>query len=127
DVGLGKTISAGLIISELVARGRLKKILIVCPKLLCPQWQDELKTKFGIKSQIATGRALLTANPEDVGAVITTYNSARIYLDDIPEDRFEMLILDEAHKLRNLYGVPQTPKVAIKFRKALEARRFRFV
>ena len=38
DVGLGKTISAGLIMSELAARGRLAKTLIVCPKILGPQW-----------------------------------------------------------------------------------------
>jgi SNF2-related domain len=46
DVGLGKTISAGLVASELIARARVSKILIVCPKLLGPQWRDELKTKF---------------------------------------------------------------------------------
>jgi SNF2 family DNA or RNA helicase len=81
DVGLGKTISAGLVMSELIVRSRLSKVLIVCPKLLCPQWQQELHDKFGIKGEIATGRALLRANPEGVGAVITTYNSARLYLD----------------------------------------------
>jgi SNF2 family DNA or RNA helicase len=45
DVGLGKTISAGLIMSELIARSHLSKILIVCPKLLGPQWQEELLTR----------------------------------------------------------------------------------
>lgn len=127
DVGLGKTISAGLIMSELAARGRLAKTLIVCPKILGKQWKEELDTKFAIPAEVATGRALLKADPGEFGAVITTYNSARMYLDDLPEDRFEMLVLDEAHKLRNLYGVPNPPQVAVKFRKALEARRFRFV
>lgn len=127
DVGLGKTISAGLIASELIARVRVSKILIVCPKLLGPQWKDELESKFDIPAEIAIGKELKTAEPADVGAVITTYNSARLYLDDIPEDRFQMLILDEAHKLRNLYGVEKPPQVAIRFRKALEARRYRFV
>lgn len=127
DVGLGKTISAGLIMSELAARGRLSKTLVVCPKILCPQWQEELESKFEIPATIATGRGLIAADPDNTGAVITTYNSARLYLEDIPEDRFEMLILDEAHKLRNLYGVQKTPQVAKRFRKALEDRRFRFV
>jgi len=76
---------------------------------------------------VAAGRALLKADPDGVGAVITTYNSARLYLDKLPEDRFQMLILDEAHKLRNLYGVPNPPQVAQRFQKALEDRRFRFV
>lgn len=127
DVGLGKTISAGLIMSELIARARLSRALIVCPKLLGPQWQDELKAKFDIPSEVVTGRELLSAEPKDVGAVITTYQSARTYLEKLPQDRFEMLILDEAHKLRNLYGTEKAPQVALKFRKALEERRFRFV
>jgi superfamily II DNA or RNA helicase len=127
DVGLGKTISAGLIASELIARARVSKILIVCPKLLGPQWQNELKVKFDIPSEIASGRKLITAEPEDVGAIITTYASARLHLGKIPEDRFQMLVLDEAHKLRNLYGVDPPPQVAVRFRMALEERRFRYV
>lgn len=127
DVGLGKTISAGLIMSELASRGRLTRTLIVCPKLLCPQWKEELEAKFGISAEVATGKALLEAGADEAGAVITTYDSARLYLDRLPEDRFEMLVLDEAHKLRNLYGTSNPPKVAQRFRKALEDRRFRFV
>ena len=127
DVGLGKTISAGLIISELISRSRLSKILIVCPKLLGPQWQLELLEKFELPAKVAIGRDLIDADPGEIGAVITTYNSARLYLDKIPKDRFQMLVLDEAHKLRNLYGVPKPPEVAKRFRNALEERRFRFV
>ena len=127
DVGLGKTISAGLVISELISRSRIQRILIVCPKLLGPQWEEELKTKFDIPSEVVTGRDLIDAEPGEHGAVITTYASARLHLDAIPEDRFQMLILDEAHKLRNLYGVETPPQVAKKFRKALEERRFRYV
>lgn len=127
DVGLGKTISAGLIISELVARSRLSKILIVCPKLLGPQWKAELGEKFDIPADVVIGKDLVTSEPDEPGAIITTYNSARLYLEKIPEDRFQMLILDEAHKLRNLYGVETPPQVAKRFRKALEDRRFRFV
>lgn len=48
DVGLGKTISAGLVASELIACGRLSKILIVCPKILREQWKEELDVKFDI-------------------------------------------------------------------------------
>ncbi|MCB9773486.1 MAG: DEAD/DEAH box helicase [Nitrospiraceae bacterium] len=127
DVGLGKTISAGLIISELISRSRLSKILIVCPKLLGPQWKEELLAKFDIPSEIAIGRNLVEADPQEIGAIITTYQSARLHLDSIPQDRFQMLVLDEAHKLRNLYGVENPPQVAQRFRKALEERRFRFV
>ena len=127
DVGLGKTISAGLIMSELIARSRIEKILVVCPKLLGPQWKEELETKFNISAEVVVGRELRDANPGGVGAVITTYNSARMYLEDIPEDRYQFLVLDEAHKLRNLYGVDKPPQTAERFCKALEDRRFPYV
>src|SRR5688572_6628029 len=119
DVGLGKTISAGLVASELIARSRIAKLLVVCPKLLGLQWKEELESKFAIPAEIATGQELLRTDPENVGAVITTYQSARMYLEGIPQDRFQMLILDEAHKLRNLFGGDKPPLVATCFQKAL--------
>ncbi len=127
DVGLGKTISAGLIISELAERGRVAKVLVVAPKLLGNQWKDELESKFDIPAQVAIGKELKTADPGEFGVVITTYNTARMYLDQVPVDRYQMLILDEAHKLRNLFGVEKPPQVALKFQKALKERRFRYV
>src|SRR3989344_9240738 len=82
DVGLGKTISAGLIASELISRGRVTKILIVCPKILREQWKEELDVKFNIPSVVVTGRELIkTLPPGETRAVITTYNTARLYLD----------------------------------------------
>jgi SNF2 family DNA or RNA helicase len=57
DVGLGKTITAGLVMSELAARGRLAKTLIVCPKILGRQWKEELETRFDIPAQVATRHA----------------------------------------------------------------------
>ena len=115
DVGLGKTISAGLIVTELQSRSRVSRILVVAPKILGPQWKEELESKFGIAAEVVTGKDLVTTEPEEGGAVITTYISARLYPDKIPKDRFEMLILDEAHKLRNLYGVEKPPQVAVRF------------
>jgi len=128
DVGLGKTISAGLVISELISRNRIEKILIVCPKLLIDQWAEELDSKFGIKSTKAVGRDLIQAEPPDAeGAVITTYTSARMHLDKIVDKGYDMLVLDEAHKLRNLYGVDKTPQVAKRFQQALADRMFKYV
>jgi SNF2 family DNA or RNA helicase len=128
DVGLGKTVSAGLIISELMSRNRISKILVVCPKLLIPQWKEELESKFGIQGFEAAGNKLLKVKlPEDGGAVITTYQSARMYLEALSQAGFEMLILDEAHKLRNLYGTSQSPQVALRFRDALANRMFKYV
>lgn len=128
DVGLGKTISAGLIASELMARHRVSKILVVCPKLLMPQWKEELETKFAISSVEAVGSDLVKAKvPDGGGAIITTYQSARMHLEALSQAGFEMLILDEAHKLRNLYGTNQPPQVATRFRDALANRMFKYV
>jgi superfamily II DNA or RNA helicase len=128
DVGLGKTISAGLVASELMSRQKISKFLVVCPKLLIPQWKEELESKFGIVGMPAIGKELLDAKlPEEGGAVITTYQSARVYLASLGQAGFEMLILDEAHKLRNLYGTNQAPKVAQQFREVLANRMFKYV
>lgn len=128
DVGLGKTISAGLIASELISRGRVTKVLIICPKILMNQWKEELILKFGIKAVTVTGSKLIKKKlSEEIEAVITTYQSARLYLDQISNQGYEMLILDEAHKLRNLYGIEKPPQVAIKFRHALAERAFKYV
>src|SRR5690625_4587550 len=59
EVGLGKTISAGLILSELMTRRRITRTLVVCPKILMEQWQEELHSKFGINAVYESGRALL--------------------------------------------------------------------
>src|SRR5713226_2232111 len=128
DVGLGKTISAGLVASELMSRNRISKILVVCPKLLMPQWEEELESKFGISGIRAIGKELLKVKvPEGGGAVITTYQSARMYLSALGQAGFEMLVLDEAHKLRNLYGTNQSPQVAQQFREVLANRMFKYV
>src|SRR5690606_39728653 len=58
DVGMGKTISAGLIISELMVRKKVKRVLILAPRILLPQWCDELESKFGIDAVFATGAQL---------------------------------------------------------------------
>ena len=131
DVGLGKTISAGLILSELIYRSRVSKVLIVCPKLLMPQWQEELKTKFGIDSELEVGSKLVTAanklQKAEKGALITTYHSVRRYMDQLEAAGFHMLILDEAHKLRNLYGGNSSPEWATRIRQSLAARTFKYV
>lgn len=48
DVGLGKTVEAGLVIGELIRRRRIRRILVLCPAWLRKQWQDELESKFGL-------------------------------------------------------------------------------
>ena len=61
DPGAGKTIMAGLLIKELIARGDLKRCLIVCPGSLVEQWQDELHRRFHLPFEILTNDKLETA------------------------------------------------------------------
>mgnify|MGYP002399765810 CR=1 FL=1 len=131
EAGLDNSVSAGLLASELIARGRVAKLLIVCPKILAGEWRHLLETKFRIPAQIVLGRDLMFTEPAEIGAVITTYHSAWQYLDQIPNDRFELLVLDEVdklrHLLRSLHGADQPAHIPGVFRDALERRRFRYV
>ena len=133
DVGLGKTISAGLILSELIARKRVTRTLVLAPKLLLPQWDEEMTTKFGLRTIAGSASEFDDALESDAQVVVTTYETARNRFEDGANPNaiaalasFDMLILDEAHRLRNLY-----PDGDVRFaqvvRRLLEERRFRFV
>lgn len=127
DVGLGKTISAGLILSELMVRNRVRRALVVCPSILGPQWIEELEAKFDLFGQFAKGAELDRQLKSECPVVVTTYQSIQPRLASIQPGQFDMLILDEAHKLRNLHGTPKPPKLAIEIRKALAESRFPLV
>ncbi|MDO4573871.1 MAG: SNF2-related protein [Planctomycetia bacterium] len=129
DVGLGKTISAGMILSELVARKHVQRTMIVAPRILCHQWVTELRIHFGLTAvEAKNGRDFLQLkNNPSVLIVVVTYESIRDRLSDVSGDDFQLCIFDEAHKLRNLYGTNAPPKIAENVKKALEKRIFRFV
>lgn len=110
EVGLGKTIEAGIIIAQL----RLEKkanILIVAPASLIRQWNSELYDKFSLESQIMDRKMFNNyirkgySNPFDVykGITICSYQFASSNSELIHNSNFEMVIIDEAHKLRNYY------------------------
>jgi SNF2 family DNA or RNA helicase len=127
DVGLGKTISAGLILSELMIRRRVSRALILCPKILCNQWVEELHEKFGIEGTVVIGEQWADDLTRKASVVVTTYETARDRLDGIQPGEFDMLIMDEAHKLRNLHPGPSAPKLAMAVQSALEKRLFKYV
>jgi superfamily II DNA or RNA helicase len=127
DVGLGKTISAGLVLSELMVRKKVSRALIVAPKLLLPQWQEELAVKFGVPAETATGAQITAAVRRGMPVVVTTYHSIRAYLDELRRSNFDMIVLDEAHKLRNLHGTAQPPQFAVGLKQALADRVFKYV
>src|SRR2546430_7405105 len=58
DVGLGKTIEAGLVAQELIIRHRARRILILCPASLQVQWRDQMRDKFGLEFRIIDSKAV---------------------------------------------------------------------
>ena len=58
DVGLGKTISAGLILSELMTRRQVRRALVICGAIIMDQWVNELGAKFGIRAKSGVGKGL---------------------------------------------------------------------
>lgn len=108
EVGLGKTIEAGLIIKELRARGLANRVLVVCPASLQLQWQQELKTKFNEVFEIIDGPAVKHlgrggANPwarHDSVICSLPFASHRSRADTIIETDWDLVVFDEAHRVR---------------------------
>jgi SNF2 family DNA or RNA helicase len=108
DPGAGKTIMAGLLIKELVARGDLARCLVVCPGSLAEQWQDELFRRFHLPFEILTNDKLEAAR---TGNWFMETNLAIARLDKLsrnedvqlklqaPDCRWDLVICDEAHKM----------------------------
>jgi ERCC4-related helicase len=110
EVGLGKTIEAGLVISQRWAEHR-QHILLIVPASLRKQWQSELFEKFGLKSSILeakTYKELVKAGHrrafEQRGrVVITSYEFAARKAEEIRAIKWDIVVFDEAHRLRNVY------------------------
>lgn len=127
EVGLGKTIEAGLVINQLWAEGR-RKMLILVPASLRTQWQDELIQHFDLESTVIDGptfnklvRSKQKTNPlKEDGIYISSHNFA--YGKDVvcKEVPWDLIIIDEAHRLRNVYR--KGNKTAKRIREALKGR-----
>ena len=112
DPGAGKTIMAGLLIKELIARGDLQRCLIVCPGSLAEQWQDELYRRFHLPFEILTNDRLESAR---TGNWFLESNLVIARLDKLsrdedvqqklqaPEGRWDLIVCDEAHKMSATY------------------------
>lgn len=99
EVGLGKTIEAGLILKEYMIRGLVKKALILVPSSLVLQWQRELIQKFGIPA-VAQKKEYMWTTCEILIASIDTAKR-NPHRKHVLEQEYDLLIVDEAHKLKN--------------------------
>ena len=124
EVGLGKTIEAGIILSEMWAEHK-RKILIIVPASLRNQWNIELMEKFFLPSIILLSdnySAYKSAGVNPLGTgeniIICSYNFAAKYSDDISKVNWNLVVIDEAHKLRNVYK--KSAKLANVLKRALQ-------
>ena len=108
DPGAGKTIMAGLLIKELIARGDLQRCLVVCPGSLAEQWQDELYRRFNLPFEILTNDKLEAARTGnwflETPLVIARLDKLSRNEDvqhklQAPEAGWDLIVCDEAHKM----------------------------
>ncbi len=110
EVGLGKTIEAGLVISQRWAE-RSRRILIIVPANLRKQWHQELQEKFSLQGVILEARSYNAVRKQGrqnpflmpSGPIICSYQFAKAKAKDIKEIAWDLVVLDEAHRLRNVY------------------------
>ena len=104
EVGLGKTIEAGLVIAQLMAEGK-SRILILAPATLRAQWNSELREKFDLDSVLVDGRTVrATGNCFDQPfPVICSHPFAANKAHLTSEIPWDLVVIDEAHRLRNAY------------------------
>ncbi|WP_099301271.1 DEAD/DEAH box helicase [Bacillus sp. Marseille-P3800] len=99
EVGLGKTIEAGLVLKEYMIRGLVKKVLILVPASLVSQWANELNSKFYIPA-IPQKKAYVWEQCDVVVASIDTAKRPP-HREIVLDQPYDMVIIDEAHKLKN--------------------------
>ena len=102
EVGLGKTIEAGIVIMQYWAE-RKRKILIVSPSSLRQQWKQELEEKFNLHASIIDAKSIGGKSVTKDGIYICSYEFANRNVEKLTTG-WDLLILDEAHKLRNFYS-----------------------
>jgi superfamily II DNA or RNA helicase len=109
EVGLGKTIEAGLLIAQRWAE-RKRRILIITPANLRKQWHQELADKFGLPASILEAKSFRQAvkdgaiNPfNQSGIIICSYQFAARRSGDVKAVAWDLVVIDEAHRLRNVY------------------------
>ena len=108
DPGAGKTIMAGLLIKELIARGDLRRCLVICPGSLAEQWQDELADRFHLPFEILTNDKLEAARSGNwfLENDLVIARLDKLSRDEdvqlklaVPEASWDLVVFDEAHKL----------------------------
>lgn len=127
EVGLGKTIEAGIILSQHWSEHK-RRLLVICPANLRKQWASELQEKFFLPSVILESKSFNEAvengcfNPFDTeNIVICSLQFAKTKAAYIKRTAWDLVIVDEAHRLRNVYK-PQN-RIANVIKESIETRK----
>ena len=105
EVGLGKTIEAGMILKEYLLRGMVERVLILTPATLVGQWRDELATKFDLNfatsydAQLKTDPTAFWSQPRVIASIATARRAEHQEL--LAQQNYDLVIVDEAHHLKN--------------------------
>ena len=105
EVGLGKTIEAGMILKEYTLRGMVRRVLILTPASLVEQWREEMETKFGIEfitsydSLLHRDAAEFWARPRIIASIAAARRDP--HFDLLSRQQFDLVIVDEAHHLKS--------------------------
>lgn len=119
EVGLGKTIEAGLVLRYMLESGA-KKVLIALPASLRKQWELEIEDKFDLSAVILDRLTVehdakdwhkKLADRQSVRIVITSYDYSGKLMKRFPDVKWDFLIIDEAHNLRNLNGTKRAKRL----------------
>lgn len=108
EVGLGKTIEAGIVLCQYWSERR-RRLLVICPASLRKQWAMELEEKFNLPAIVLdakTWREALKKGKAPLGqkaVVILSYNYANKIREELKAVSWDLAVIDEAHKLRNAY------------------------
>lgn len=120
EVGLGKTIEAALVMAQYWAE-RQRRIIVVCPAVLRRQWAAELEEKFNLPSQVLDARTWNiqrkegVVDPFDQQVIsIVSYNFAARMADKLSLIPWDLVVIDEAHRLRNAHRESHRTGQAIK-------------
>ncbi|HCG6538845.1 TPA: DEAD/DEAH box helicase family protein [Vibrio parahaemolyticus] len=127
EVGLGKTIEAGLVLCQYWAE-RKRKLLIICPASLRRQWASELLDKFNLPSQVIDAQTYNQLQKEGIynplsnkQIVIMSYHYAARLEDKLVAEMWDLVVIDEAHKLRNAHR--ESNKMGQALKRALDGRK----
>jgi superfamily II DNA or RNA helicase len=127
EVGLGKTIEAGIVLCQRWAERR-RKLLIVAPASIRQQWVTELKEKFNLPAAVLDAKSYRQAKNEgnawpfdQPSIVVVSYQFAARLKEEVRQIEWDLVVIDEAHKLRNAYRPSNKTGQALRW--ALEGRR----